>query len=146
MDHEEECLTILNGLLRKEMEYMVETFYTSGFHPVCTDIHKYFLGASGWTAGSSLNFGSFDPISDQIYSGPWLEFGIDEPYDNRLHIVQSTNSDLQSENDSFFTIFSRFAFVLARTLSAANERALLGPSYAIAPFCILGASISSFLH
>ena len=45
-------------------------------------------------------FGSFDPISDQIYSGPWLEFGIDEPYDNRLHIVQSTNSDLQSLEES----------------------------------------------
>ena len=45
-------------------------------------------------------FGSFDPIIDDLKPGPWFEYGIEGPYDSRLHVVQSMNSDLESLESS----------------------------------------------
>ena len=41
-------------------------------------------------------YGIFDPIVDDFPLGPWGEIGLTEPFDKRLHIVQSINSDLHS--------------------------------------------------
>jgi len=41
-------------------------------------------------------YGIFDPIVDDIPLGPWGEIGLSNPFDKRLHIVQSINSDLNS--------------------------------------------------
>ncbi len=45
-------------------------------------------------------FGSFDPQSEDLPLGPWQKSGLPNPLDQRLHIVQSTNSDLQSLEDT----------------------------------------------
>ena len=41
-------------------------------------------------------FGIFDPLVDDLPLGPWREIGLHDPFDKRLHIVQSKNSDLHS--------------------------------------------------
>ena len=41
-------------------------------------------------------FGSVDPLSGDLPLGPWIRAGLENPYDSRLHIVQSQSSDLQS--------------------------------------------------
>ena len=37
-------------------------------------------------------FGIFDPLLDDPPLGPWREIGLHDPFDKRLHIVQSKNS------------------------------------------------------
>ena len=45
-------------------------------------------------------FGTIDPLYSELPVGPWQKTGLNEPYDKRLHIVQSHDSDLQSLEDS----------------------------------------------
>ncbi|MBR79669.1 MAG: hypothetical protein CMA88_02655 [Euryarchaeota archaeon] len=45
-------------------------------------------------------FGSFDPKSEEIPLGPWQISGLENPLDQRLHVVQSVSGDLQSLEDA----------------------------------------------